>query len=276
MSKKLVVRINNLPDEPDSATEVTEEVVYHWDRILSVGVVVALVVALLAWIWVQWSISSSPLEESVGDTHSATVVATLSEPLEPESVAGESEHETAPLQDKPEPTANDQTASQPTDASDSATAMAKGESDSVSDASDVVAVPVSNPASVEPRKDITAAFVDPVVIHDDRIARAQITHQIINREPVEKLGHTIAMSEAGIIRVYLFTEMQNLKGETVYHDWYLGDKRMARVTLNVRYDRTRASSSKYINRQMAGDWRVMVTNRAGDLLVSAQFNVPQS
>ena len=116
-------------------------------------------------------------------------------------------------------------------------------------------------------------FNDPIDIKSEKIFRAQLTKGVSKREPVDKLGSTIVMNDKGLIKVFLFTDMHGLKGETLHHDWYLAGKRMARVKINIRNNNISASSSKFIDKYMMGDWKVNVVNHSGDALVSAQFVV---
>ncbi|WP_373284933.1 DUF2914 domain-containing protein [Marinobacter halophilus] len=74
------------------------------------------------------------------------------------------------------------------------------------------------------------------------------------------------MDSDGLIRIYLFTEIQGMKGQLHFHDWYLENERVARVEIRPSVDPMRASSAKYIDRHMLGDWRVEVVTEEGELL----------
>ncbi len=112
-----------------------------------------------------------------------------------------------------------------------------------------------------------------VTIHSNHITQAQLTTNIRNRTPVDNIQSSIDMNAEGLLRIYLFTEMQDLVGNTLYHSWYRNGKRMARVPISVRNRSARASSSKFIDRFMTGNWTVEVRDNAGTLMVTAEFDV---
>ena len=72
------------------------------------------------------------------------------------------------------------------------------------------------------------------------VARAQFTTAIEAREPVDKV--TILSNDVN--KVYFFSELRNLQGQSVTHRWLLGGKVMAEVNFNVGGPRWRVNSSK--------------------------------
>ena len=119
-------------------------------------------------------------------------------------------------------------------------------------------------------------IVEPVKLLSPSIVRAQLTHNVVNHEPVDKLGDVITMNDKGLLRVYLFTEMVQLQGKTLYHNWYRDGKLMAHVRIPVGYVRTRASSSKFIDRYMLGEWSVKVVDENKKEYITARFEVPKN
>lgn len=112
-----------------------------------------------------------------------------------------------------------------------------------------------------------------VEIASDHLVRAQLTPALESREPTTALPADVRMDSDDLIKVYFFTELEGLKGHTVFYNWYLADKRMAQVPVRVHLDRMRASTSKNINRSMLGQWRVEAVTGDGDLLGSGRFTV---
>ncbi|TDT40191.1 hypothetical protein DES49_1955 [Halospina denitrificans] len=133
----------------------------------------------------------------------------------------------------------------------------------------------SKPASkgVQSQPSIVGATLSRVQILSEALVRARLTRDVVNREPVGTASALIPMNAGGLIRVYLFTEMDGLKGQTIHHDWYLNDQRMARVTMRPQGERIAASSSKYIDQNMRGAWRVEVTTEQGEPLARSEFEV---
>lgn len=129
------------------------------------------------------------------------------------------------------------------------------------------------PGEAKSRPPVVDATPSLVRILSDKLVRARLTRDVIDQEPVGTASALIPMNARGLIRVYLFTEMEGLKGATIHHDWYLDDQRMARVTIRPQGERIVASSSKFIDQHMRGDWRVEVTTDQGEPLARSEFGV---
>ena len=314
MSKKLVIRINNLQDnENDDTYEVSEETVIHWDRVIAASALALILLVVLIWGgWQLFSKASPAQVDEAPFTHSDLNSQTPALRVAPEHAATAkktaghkelkatvvTENEQLPIDadgsaivESAENEAAQQARNMPVEKVGDAVKAASGPKVDVPNRSQAIPAKadtdlVENRISAEetvsveganglanPEKEKVINSPDPVVIESARIVKAQLTHRVKNSEPVDKLGSVISMNDDTLIRVYLFTGMEGLKGETLYHDWYLSGKRMARVKINVKNNKTSASSSKFIDRHMTGDWRVKVTTSRGDELVSARFNV---
>lgn len=93
------------------------------------------------------------------------------------------------------------------------------------------------------------------------------------RQPSDILGYEVLMNGEDIIKVVLHTELQNLQGVTLYHEWHRGDKRYARVKIPVRAEQQGSYSSKFIDQHMTGEWSVQVRDEQGALYAMANFRV---
>ena len=67
--------------------------------------------------------------------------------------------------------------------------------------------------------------------------------------------------------------MENLRGQNLFHYWYLNGEKHARVRVPVNHNQQRSSSSKFINKQMLGKWTVQVLDDQGKAYVEASFDV---
>lgn len=94
-----------------------------------------------------------------------------------------------------------------------------------------------------------------------------------SRQPIDELGYEVSMDEAGLIKVILHTEMQGIAGVTLFHEWFQGDERRARVKIPVNDASQSSFSSKYIDKHMLGDWSVEVRDAQGELYAMANFTV---
>ncbi|WP_169334077.1 DUF2914 domain-containing protein [Marinobacter nanhaiticus] len=149
----------------------------------------------------------------------------------------------------------------------------------------VIDDPADRPAPTDdPEPTSTTADVGPEAgengmaqldIASGHLQRVQLTWEVRDREPTSALPAVINLGSREVIRVYFFNELQGLKGQTVYHDWYLNGERVARVNIDAFLDRMRASSGKYINQAMLGEWRVEAVTDSGTVLGSGTFSVTQ-
>ncbi|AZZ91863.1 DUF2914 domain-containing protein [Hahella sp. KA22] len=154
---------------------------------------------------------------------------------------------------------------------------AQPEVETLEDVEQVDVAQDSEEESVDPTKrrhlETVSSGGEPVKIFSDAISRAQLTQELDDSEPTNALRNSIVMNDEGLLRIYLFTEMMDMTGQTLYHDWYRGDKRVARIRIRPHRSPMRASSSKFIDRHMLGQWTVKVTGPEGDILAEAAFSV---
>ena len=94
------------------------------------------------------------------------------------------------------------------------------------------------------------------------VVRAVFATEIRDREPVGEL----AVLPADQSRVYFFTELVDLEGQTVRHLWKYRGETMADILFEVGGPRWRVYSSKNLLRGWAGDWTVSIVTEAGEVL----------
>ena len=99
------------------------------------------------------------------------------------------------------------------------------------------------------------------------VARAQFTTAIEAREPVDEV--TILSNDVN--KLYFFSELRNLQGQTVTHRWTFAGKVMAEVTFNVGGPRWRVNSSKTLLPGWVGDWTVAVVDGTGAVVSEHSF-----
>ncbi len=95
------------------------------------------------------------------------------------------------------------------------------------------------------------------------VPRAQFTSAIDAREPVDDLEGAAA---ADLTRLYFFTELRDLAGQTVTHRWSHDGNTMAEISFTPDGARWRVWSSKELLPQWTGTWTVEVVDAAGNVL----------
>ena len=122
----------------------------------------------------------------------------------------------------------------------------------------------ANPKVVEEPQVETASVAQ---INDNRVARAQFTRGISKREPVDKLQQlSLSDQEHDSVKLFFFSELKNLKGQTVTHRWLYEDEEVAKIKFRVGGNRWRVYSSKNIQANKSGAWTVTVNDGEGNVL----------
>ncbi|HEX5340630.1 MAG TPA: DUF2914 domain-containing protein [Gammaproteobacteria bacterium] len=99
------------------------------------------------------------------------------------------------------------------------------------------------------------------------VARAQFTSEIQNHEPTDDVT-TLDNSHT---KIYFFTDLKNMSGQTVTHRWSFNGNTVAEVKLEPKAARWRTYSSKTLDPVMTGTWSVEVVDGAGNVLAKKSF-----
>lgn len=92
-------------------------------------------------------------------------------------------------------------------------------------------------------------------ILDESVTRYVVASGVENKEPVGSLK-TLTHRKGGVARVYVFSDVQNFKGETIQYHWYQNDNLLAKVDIEVKGNRWRNKTFQNIGPAMTGRWRV--------------------
>lgn len=94
------------------------------------------------------------------------------------------------------------------------------------------------------------------------VKRAQFCTNVTEREPVDELTTLSGPAE----RVFFFTELIGLGGQTVTHKWSLDGQALAEVPMSVGGDRWRCYSTKTLGNVGSGTLKVTVVDGSGSTL----------
>ena len=95
------------------------------------------------------------------------------------------------------------------------------------------------------------------------VARAVFSHDIQDREPA---GDAVTQLTNDENRIYYFTELKGLEGQTVTHRWEYNGQVMAEVPFQIGGDRWRVYSSKTLDPVWLGQWKASVVDQSGATL----------
>ena len=102
----------------------------------------------------------------------------------------------------------------------------------------------------------------------DGVARSSFTTAIDSHEPTDEI--TSLTSDQN--KIYYFTEIKGLKGQTITHRWEQNGDVQASVNFAIGGNRWRVWSSKNLESHLTGEWQVMVVDEAGNVLSQNSFN----
>ncbi len=116
---------------------------------------------------------------------------------------------------------------------------------------------------------------NPVIIRilDKRISRAVIAESLSEKEPVNIFSKPIKADKDKAVGVYFFTEINGMKGQQLYHQWFYKNKLIFKRKIHILGNQWRASTSKLIVHSQKGEWRAVLASRKGQPLAEVTFIV---
>jgi len=100
-----------------------------------------------------------------------------------------------------------------------------------------------------------------------RIARAQFTSKIVDREPVDRVLVVSPPTE----EVFFFSDLRHMQGDTVTHNWRYRGELVSRTSFEVGGPRWRVYSKMRLEPYQFGEWSVTVTDGSGWPLYTELF-----
>jgi hypothetical protein len=120
---------------------------------------------------------------------------------------------------------------------------------------------------------VVKSAISSKIISDAKVARALLTSGLNNKEPLAGISLPLVVNKNKAAQVYYFTEIINMKGETLYHHWLRDGQNIYKKELNILGNRWRASTSKLIPYSKTGLWRAELVNKEDVILNEIEFNV---
>lgn len=94
---------------------------------------------------------------------------------------------------------------------------------------------------------------------EPRIARAQFTTAIVDREPVDR----VLVVSPPVEEVFFFSELRHMEGGTAVHSWRYRGELVSRVSFEVGGPRWRVFSKVRLEPHQFGEWSVTVSDGSG-------------
>ena len=115
---------------------------------------------------------------------------------------------------------------------------------------------------------IAVAFSFSFNTHAGEVTRAIFTIGIDNREPVSQVD---SISSISYTEISFFTELTDLQGHTITHQWTYNDKIMFEKSFEVNGARWRVWTSKTFLPEWSGTWTVNVLDTDRSVIDSQSF-----
>lgn len=280
MSQKIVITANMNRSAGTAVPEVTYQ--WHWRRILTV----ALLVGLALMVFAYSLMGSVNAEQNDSATDEPAQLISAFEIIE----------EKVELTDEPLIAQHDTEASESLDTAQAPVTVIDNESDIIADAAPEVALQanssqdeaaIEEPEPIEQNVEFTQANASQdnfaatahiasvalgAKIDTDKVSRAVLTRDVVEREPVNVFKADIRFSEFTESLAF-FSELKNLQGQRIRHIWRYENQVMASIELNVTSPRYRTYSNKHILPEQTGQWRVDVVDEQDHLLAQKEFRI---
>ena len=125
----------------------------------------------------------------------------------------------------------------------------------------LLSAPVHAAESTSPA-DEPAAAPEALTESTGSVARATFTSNVTEREPVDAIS-TLSNNNQ---QIYYFTEILDLPGGSVKHRWEYNGELMAEIPFTIGGPRWRVYSSKTLDPQWLGEWKVSTIDASGSVL----------
>ncbi|NOQ17402.1 MAG: DUF2914 domain-containing protein [Methyloprofundus sp.] len=113
---------------------------------------------------------------------------------------------------------------------------------------------------------------EPVFLQQN-IARAQLALGMNHKEPFGQVELPLVVNQEKAGGIFYFTEVIDMKGKTVFHEWLFQDKVAYKRKFDIRGDRWRIATSKLFDVHYIGAWQVRIITKAGEVLHKMDFVV---
>ncbi len=109
-----------------------------------------------------------------------------------------------------------------------------------------------------------SAFLFSSALQAAGVERGQFTTDVVDREPVDQI-YTLTSDN---LQVKFFTEIVDMQGQSVTHQWVFNDETMFEKTFDIGGPRWRIWTSKNLQASWTGQWTVNILDGERNVLNS--------
>lgn len=119
---------------------------------------------------------------------------------------------------------------------------------------------------------MTSVAIAPNAIDHPKVVRAQLSHAVRQREPIDNIDH-VRLDEDSSKSIYFFAELLDFSHQQVTVKWYFKDRLIAQTKHNIGGEKWRTYANKLLYKQYIGSWRAVLEDQAGNQLAERHFVV---
>lgn len=136
-------------------------------------------------------------------------------------------------------------------------------------------LPKAMPAPSAPAGNIKGAGMakPPAIIFDRRVIRASLNTEPKQNEPGQPIEQSIVLSQNQTRELFYFSQIKNLKANTLYHAWYKEGQLINKHQFDVKTNNDRLISSRKLTVKDVGEWQVALIDSKGKKFSVANFSV---
>lgn len=105
------------------------------------------------------------------------------------------------------------------------------------------------------------------------ITRAQLALGINKLTPYGQVDLPLLVDNTKAQGLFYFTEVNNMKGSTVFHEWLKDGKAIYKRKVIIRSNKSRFYTSKLFPYTSVGQWQVRIITEQGEILHKINFSV---
>jgi len=105
------------------------------------------------------------------------------------------------------------------------------------------------------------------------ITQAQLSLGINKLKPYGKVDLPLLVDNTKATGIFFFTEVNNMRGSTVFHEWLKEGKSIFKLKAIIRRNSTSFYTSKLFTPKSVGQWQVRIMTDQGEVLHKIDFSV---
>ncbi len=105
------------------------------------------------------------------------------------------------------------------------------------------------------------------------ISRAGLATSMKDKEPYGDIELPFLVNSEQAKGLFYFTEINNMKGNIVFHEWLKEGDSIYKRKIKIRGNRWRVSTSKLFNNKHVGEWQARTLDQQGKVLNKIDFMV---